>query len=211
MKTILLTKLFKNKKINTLLLRVYFYLIKQQNKMKKLVLVLLLVTAGAVNAQFVELGIKGGVNFSSIDGSGSIDFDTRTGYHFGAVLEVGLLGSWALQPEVIFSSQGAKVRNNDIFNEFDLKYVNVPVMLKYYLLSDRLNLEVGPQFGFLTDDNLNDVIDTKSFDFALAGGVGVNLTSRIFVQARYIAGMSEFSKEAKLRNNNVQISVGLKF
>lgn len=180
--------------------------------MKKLVLFLLLLSSGFASAQLVQFGIKGGANFSNIESNErKYDFDTRTSYHFGALLEIRIFDNLSFQPEVLYSVQGAKVEKGISLDEVELKYVNVPMMLKFYLISDRLSLEAGPQFGFLTNDNLERKIETESFDFAIAGGLGIDITRHLFIQARYIAGMSEFSEKAKLKNQNIQVSLGLKF
>ena len=52
-----------------------------------------------------------------------------------------------LQGDVLYSQQGAEFD----LGKVDLDYVNVPIVFKYYLVK-RLNLHVGPQFGFLVSD-----------------------------------------------------------
>ena len=44
------------------------------------------------------------------------------------------------------SKQGAKITGED----FDLSYLNIPVVIKRRLFS-KLHLQVGPQFGFQLD------------------------------------------------------------
>ncbi|RZJ99833.1 MAG: PorT family protein, partial [Flavobacterium sp.] len=75
-------------------------------------------------------------------------------------------------------------------------------------------LEAGPQFSFLVNDSAPSVVEqyeTKSFDFAAVGGLAFDLTSNIFLQARYVAGLTDTSKDAKVTNQVIQLSVGLKF
>ncbi len=178
--------------------------------MKKLVLLALLLTAGLSQAQSVTFGIKGGANFSTIDGkTGSQNLDYKTGYHVGAIMEVSLFRILDIQPEIIYSTQGAKVENGG--KDIELNYINVPIMLKLGLVPGVVNLEVGPQFGFLTDKNIAKTYETEDFDYALAGGLGVDLGNTFFIQARYVAGLSEVSKKAELKNNTIQLSVGLYF
>lgn len=175
--------------------------------MKKSILVLLLLTAGFVNAQF---GIKGGVNFSDIEGKiGSMELDTKISYHIGAFYEIGMGNTFSFQPEVIFSVQGADVDSNHSLDEIDLKYINIPMLLKVYL-TPKFSIEAGPQFSYLISDNLKN-IETEDFDFALAGGISVYLTNSLFLQGRYVHGLSEFSKEAEVKNKNIQLSLGLHF
>lgn len=175
--------------------------------MKKIVLILLLLTAGLANAQF---GIKGGANFSNIDGKmGGMELDTKISYHIGAFYEVTIGSSFSFQPEVIFSVQGADIDSSHALDEIDLKYINIPMLMKIYL-TPSLSIEAGPQFSYLTSHNLKNY-KTEDFDFALAGGLSVYLTNSLFIQGRYVHGLSEFSKDAEVKNKNIQLSLGLHF
>jgi hypothetical protein len=179
--------------------------------MKKILLLLLLCGFWSTQAQ-VRIGVKAGANFADLDGI-TLDTEMRTGFHFGAVLEIKLPGSLALQPELMYSSQGAKV-DSAAFDDIQYDYLTVPVMLKYYLIKDIIDIEIGPQFSFLVNDNV-DFGDTSTFDFAAAGGVGVDLGEHIFLQGRYVLGLTSASTDALLnadtKNKVIQLSLGYKF
>ncbi|THD31249.1 MAG: PorT family protein [Flavobacterium johnsoniae] len=178
--------------------------------MKKFIVAAILIIAGATNAdaQLLKFGIKGGVNFANFNGGADgIDYSSRTGFHAGAVAEVKLFQNFSLQPELLYTSQGADVKG---FGDFNLDYVSVPVLAKFYLISEKLSLEVGPQFSFLIDEAKNE-FENKSFDFAAAGGLGLNITDNFFAQARYTIGLSEVSKEAEVKNAVFQLSLGYFF
>jgi len=184
--------------------------------MKKVLLFVLLCGISSAQAQ-IKFGIKAGANFSDLD---AVNFktDMRTGFHFGAILEVKLPGSLALQPELLYSSQGAKV-NSAALDEIQYDYITVPVLVKYYLIKDVLDIELGPQFSFLVNDDVNsnflgssfDASDSSTFDFAAIGGVGVDIGAHIFLQGRYVYGLTEASTNADIKNKVIQISVGYKF
>jgi len=175
--------------------------------MKKLfVMAVLLIAGSSVNAQGIDFGVKAGANFAKLDGDG-IDGDNLTSFHVGALLELNIFENFSLQPEVMYSSQGTKVEDEDI----KLDYLSVPVLAKFYLISDKLSLEAGPQFSFLVNDDVPETFETKSFDFAAIGGLGFNVTNNIFVQARYVVGLTDTTKEAEVTNKVIQLSVGLKF
>lgn len=182
--------------------------------MKRLFLLVLLLTASVVAAQdgFLNFGIKAGVNFSNFRGDvDNIDFKTKSGFHFGGLVEMRLFQNFSIQPEVLYSVQGADVDSAlDNVDDVDFKYVTIPVLAKFYL-NNQLSLEVGPQFAFLVDDNVDDTFETKSFDFSLAGGLAYDITNSIFLQARYVVGLSEASDNANIKNTNVQFSLGFKF
>ncbi len=176
----------------------------------------LLLGSLTANAQsLINFGVKAGPNFANFSGDSNIDYNSRTSFHAGLVAEIKAFPNMSLQPELLYSSQGAKVDGADDFN---LDYVSVPVMVKYYILSDRLSLEAGPQFSFLVDERdeaWNGIVgsapDNNSFDFALAGGVGLNITSGLFAQARYTIGLTEATKDADIQNAVFQLSLGYMF
>jgi len=183
--------------------------------MKKLVLIALVLFSMIAGAQekFLRFGAKGGVNFSNINGNvEEIDFKSRSSYHLGALVEVRLFENLTIQPELLYSVQGAKVESGDAgVDDVDFKYLTIPVMMKFYLISEKLSLEVGPQFAFLADDNVGDTFRTESFDFSVGGGLAFDITNNFFIQARYLAGLTEVSKDADLKNTNFQLSAGFKF
>src|SRR5699024_5952174 len=101
--------------------------------MKKIFLsAIVLLFAVSMNAQRIDMRVKAGVNFSNITDASQLK--NKTGFTAGAFLGIGF-NKFAIQPEVLFSQQGSKVDTN----KFDLDYINVPVMLKYYLIGDIFN------------------------------------------------------------------------
>lgn len=178
--------------------------------MKKLILAAIAIVgfATSTQAQSLKLGVKGGLNFSNFSGGVSdIDYSARTSFHLGAVAEFKIFENLAIQPELLYSSIGAKVEG---FDDINLDYVALPVMAKFYIMTDKLSLEAGPQFSFLVNDPQKE-FDSNSFDFAVAGGLGYKLTKNIFVQARYVVGLSEVSRYAEVKNSTFQLSAGLIF
>lgn len=176
--------------------------------MKKLFLVASFLYLGlaTVNAQSLKFGAKIGANFSTLDGDG-FNGDNLTSFHVGALAEINILENFSVQPELLYSSQGTKIGSEDL----KLDYVSVPVLAKFYLISDKLSLEAGPQFSFLISEDVPETFRTKTFDFAAAGGIGYNLTSFIFVQARYVVGLTDTSRDASVTSKMFQLSAGLRF
>lgn len=178
--------------------------------MRKLFLITVLLGSVYCMQAQLRIGLKAGPNFSNLDG---VSFDTkmRTGFHFGLAAEAKLPNNFALQPEVLYSSQGAKVTLTAV-DEIKYDYITVPVLLKYYLLSDILSVEAGPQFSFLVSDRNNfDPGNSATFDFAALGGVGLNLGKHVFLQGRYVIGLTDASSSANVTNKVVQISAGYFF
>ena len=178
--------------------------------MKKLILLSAFLVLGITSSQAqVKFGVKAGANFANLESD--VNSDNITSYHAGVLLEAKVLPNFAIQPEVLYSSQGADLNNE----KFKLDYISVPVLAKFYLISDKLALEAGPQFSFLinedTPNTIDETFETKSFDFAALGGLSFNITDNVFAQARYVVGLTDTTKDADVTNRVIQLSVGLRF
>lgn len=185
-------------------------------------IVLIVVSQGFTQAQFA-LGLKGGPNFARFDVSDvETSFKNKTGFHLGAftLIKLGKLG---IQPEVIFSQQGSKFQFSGQDLQSNFSYVNIPVMLKTYLVAG-LNLQIGPQFGFLTNAS-GDIVDEtgeirtitkdlfKKSDLSAGLGLGWDLPFGLTVDARYNLGLSKIEDDDALnttKNQVIQFSVGYK-
>lgn len=168
--------------------------------MKKLFLLAIAVIGFSIssNAQDIKLGFKGGVNFATLSGNGYNGLDARTGYHIGAVLQVGLSDMFAIQPELIYSAQGVK--------NVDVDYLNLPVLVKFKF-AKFFSAEAGPQFGFIVNDDVTDGTKPESFDLSAAVGAGVEFGS-FFGQVRYNIGFTDIVDNREGKNSVVQVSVG---
>jgi Outer membrane protein beta-barrel domain len=204
--------------------------------MKKITLAVIAVLVfGFANAQSSKFGIKGGLNFAnqSFSGQGAPSASSVVGYNVGVFVEVKILDKLALQPELVYSSQGSEFSlrvpyNGNLYdtkNKFDIAYLNVPIMFKYYLVP-KLNFEAGPQIGFLTSSKI--VIQTlgqsvtqdaknifESIDFGFNIGAGFDFTEKLFANARYNIGLSNVAKSdgsgGTIKNNVISLSLGYKF
>ena len=180
--------------------------------MKKTILIATLFFSAVttIQAQSVKLGLKAGLNYANQTGT---NYKTAaiSSYHAGLVAELNLFKGLALQPELLYSTQGAKYKTalEDITNK--VGYLAIPVMIKIGL-SKSISLELGPQASFLLSGKDQFVVkDPSTFDFAVAGGLGLKVTKSIFLQARYGLGLTEISKEAQTKNSVVQVSAGVLF
>lgn len=172
---------------------------------------------GTVYAQDVKLGIKLGMNIASVNGSSANNLDSRTGFVFGATAEVPFTEKLSIQPELLYSAQGAQQKDNF---KFDLNYVSLPIMAKYYITKG-FNVEAGPQFSFLIKDQLVPVdqyngattenTDAENFDLAANLGLGYQFESGIFVQTRYNLGLIPISENPDIKNGVFQMTLGFQF
>jgi len=181
--------------------------------MKKVLLVLVCAASfTALNAQGgVRFGAKAGLNLSNITGSDAGDLKMKPGFHVGAVVTIPVSESFSVNPEAVFSAQGAKDEDDVKYN---LNYINVPVMATFNTASGFF-AQTGPQIGFLmsakakADGESVDIKEGfKSTDFAWGFGVGFNTQSGFGVGARYNVGLSSLDEagDAKVKNSVIQIS-----
>jgi opacity protein-like surface antigen len=186
--------------------------------MKKIILsVAVLFTFGFANAQEVKFGIKGGVNFSTFIGDVE-DTDSRVGYQVGTFAEIKISEKFAVQPELLYSSLGAKTDIEGTTLTAMNDYIVVPVMAKFYV-AEAFSLEAGPQVGFLVSAKFKaegDSIDVKEFynstDFGLNFGVGYDFTEAISAGVRYSLGLTNIVKDSdSVKNSNVALTLAYKF
>ena len=177
----------------------------------------------------VQFGAKVGFDMTNFWGE-DVEHGMKPSYQAGLVMEYKFSPKFAIAPEVVFASQGGKFKaiEMQLFGldvsknvTFNTNYINVPVMLKYYV-SPAFSIDFGPQVGFNVYskvsvegyDKAYDLKDnTKGVDFGLGLGGTYNLTENAFVQARYTMGMTkvfdgDYNKE---KNGNIQVAFGMKF
>src|SRR5882672_6442066 len=99
----------------------------------------------------IAFGLKGGLNVATLGGIGEGISGNRIGYQAGAYATFNFK-KLALQPEIVFSEQGHNILyfSNNVNTTYSthLNYLNLPIMVKFRI-SNRLNLQAGPQLGFL--------------------------------------------------------------
>ncbi|MRI62618.1 PorT family protein [Ornithobacterium rhinotracheale] len=175
--------------------------------MKKIILSTLFAVVGlcSVQAQHLDFGVRGAYNYANLRGSSStgLKLEGRNGYQIGLFAEVPLLGKWSVQPEIYYSTQGAK----EVFtqgDEFKTKNINIPLLAKYYIVSG-LNLQFGPQISFNTGNdykfnkarvtdawkNISNGDMAKGTNFGAVLGLGYRVPLvGLSVDARYTLGLT---------------------
>lgn len=180
--------------------------------MKKTLLISIVLLAFSTNihAQLVKFGIKAGLNYANLTGS-EIQTDAITSYHAGLVAEIKLTEGFSVQPELLYSTQGASYKNAGEEFRNELGYLSIPILAKISL-NKAISLDLGPQASFLMSERQEfDFEDSESFEFGLAAGLGLKITKSIFLQGRYVLGLTEASKDAQTKNSVLQVSAGILF
>jgi len=183
--------------------------------MKKTIIALslIIVTGLTVNAQQAAFGIKGGLNVSDLSGDNSSAFSSKVSFHVGGLAHIHLSRYFALQPEVVYSEQGAKISDGtDI--KYNVNYINIPVLLQY-MVDHGLRIETGPQLGLLTSAKAKSggtSTDIKSSlnsaDFSWALGLGYITLAKVGFDARYNFGISDISKSSSTTTHNNVFQLG---
>ncbi len=171
-----------------------------------------------VSAQNLSFGAKAGLNLANLKPDLD-DASTRTSFHLGAVAEIGISDKFSVQPELLYSEQGAKDESDDD-EVVRTNYLTLPIMAKYYL-TEGLSLEAGPQIGFLLTAEVEDDGDTidlkdntKNTDIGIAFGLGYKLDSGLNFGLRYFLGsdINDVDGDSdKISNKVFQLSLGYFF
>jgi hypothetical protein len=155
---------------------------------------------GNAPAGHVTVGVKGGLNMYNIHNDNSTSYDSRTGYYFGLLGHIHRNSQWAIQPEILYSAQGAKNHN--------LGYINIPVLIQY-MFDNGFRIQAGPQVGFLVSstDNRDDF---NAIDVALSVGASYVVPSTGFgIDLRYNYGLNDITKDSEVKSTNRGIQLGL--
>ena len=178
----------------------------------------LFVIGNAANAQDVSFGVKAGANFSNINAAGTTaDWGSRTGVHLGLLAHIHLNKKWAVQPELVYSMQGAKSTvAGEETQTINLNYLNVPVLVQY-MFDNGFRLQTGPQLGFLMSATSKigsgeAVKNTEFFnktDFSWSFGAGYLSNMGLGVDARYNLGLNDAYKPGGLKEKNSVFQLGL--
>lgn len=183
--------------------------------MKKISLFgLVLLASATLFAQAPKYGIKAGLNLSTLTGPGNAEW--RPGFNAGFLSHIHITPAFSLQPEVVYSSQGAKYPTDPEIKR-KLDYINIPVLLQYNF-DNGFRLQGGPQIGFLISakDKVGDVElntvdkdDFKTVDVSLPLGISYLSYSGLGVDARYNLGLTNVIEGSTTNVRNSVIQFGL--
>ena len=183
-----------------------------------------------------KLGVKGGVNLSNMFVNEVSDENMKVGINLGVFAKLPLATGFSIQPELLYSSKGAKeTYNNFIEGEgeyrFNLNYIELPV-LAVFNLGKNFNIHAGPYIAYLASVNIKDMEDDGTIDeiaelnaenfnridYGLSGGLGIDIQN-FSIGARYNYGLREIGKSGSLsgeltkdsRNSAISLYIALGF
>lgn len=190
--------------------------------MKKLILgIALFGGLSAANAQ-IDLGVKGGLNFPTLSGDSRQLYENqtkfRTDFYVGGYANYKITDQISFQPEVLYSKQGAGLKTNDNSKAKLITHnINIPLMGRYEIM-DGLNVEFGPQLGFLVsakekyelgkeNTKIKATDNFKTFDFGLNFGAAYKVTDELEINARFTKGLSNINNYfPEVMNDNYKIT-----
>lgn len=184
--------------------------------MKKILLIMvcaLMAVSASAQEGNLKFGAKAGVNFSGLWGDGAEGTKGKFGYQAGLLAEYRVSSSFAIAPELMFTSEGSKMGIDNLGRRCNyINYIALPVMFKYYT-GDNFSLNFGPQFGYavynhLAGEEVNSDAYNK-FNCGLAVGASYYINKNLFVDARYTMGLTNIYKSPVKDNKSYNVSLGL--
>lgn len=175
---------------------------------------------------FFRFGAKAGVNINKISGK---SYSQGFNYNFqgGGFLQFNFSKTFGIQPEVNFVQTQSEYTDDpntitdDIFlggsqHKAKLDYLEVPVLLNINVgPSKRVKLQLGPAYGGLLHQTVDDLQNGKDFfknaEWSVIGGLWLQLPL-INISARYKAGLTDINdinSGQNWKNQAIQVGVGV--
>lgn len=126
-----------------------------------------------VAGQTISLGVKGGINFSTISGKQSfenMEITCLQGLNYSIFLEYKLSDNFSLQSGLFYEEKGFKFKDlrcgGGSWGDFQFKYINIPVLIKLKIGGDiKYYVLAGPGTGYLINSkNTTTVCSTAEPD-----------------------------------------------
>lgn len=169
---------------------------------------LLLALFGALHfghAQFLNWGVKGGINYNSNGDLRATDFSDfakigsgeETGYHFGLLAEIKLPLFLYIRPELIYTHTESSYSSGGERTRLKMDKIEAPVLLGFRVL--RIGrFFFGPSFQYIVNtdlsptETLDEIRNLDSDDFTVSGQVGIGLNfGRFGADVRWESGFTE--------------------
>jgi len=175
-----------------------------------------------------RLGVVAGINSSTVGGSDVGATSRRAGLTAGVLIVAPVGAKIAIEPEVLVTTKGAKFSDSQGSGSFTMKYVEVPVLVRYesvgaggmrpfvfggpaIALKASCDLE-GTDAGLTVDIGCDEVeaqgLKFKSVDYGLivGGGVAFDIGGRaLSIGARYDHSLTEVAEGSNIKHRVISI------
>lgn len=173
--------------------------------MKKLLFTLLFFgSILSVNAQFLNWGVKGGINYNANGDllvvaddivSDPLSSNQELGYHFGLLAEIKLPLFLYIRPELLYThTESSYSVDDDGEAMLKMDRIDIPVLLGFRVFKIG-RFFFGPSFQYimntdLSAENINNIKNISYDDFNMAAQVGIGLNfGRFGADIRWEAGL----------------------
>jgi len=189
------------------------------NKKAILLAAVMSLLASGAFAQDFHFGVQAGANVSSLTGddvetylSGG-DLSNKIGLVGGVILQLDLSAMFAISLEPYYTQKGILTSSGGNDMTFDLSYVEVPLMLKYYIPLGPVkpSIQAGGSLAFNTlaqavqDGDSNPVDEISSTDVGVIAGVGLEI-DKFLINIRYEIGLTDVSTDPAILIQNGTLS-----
>ena len=200
-------------------------------------LVVFLMCAHPLSAQ---VGMKAGVNFSTLSQKGadllSLSWESYTGFTLGAFYTVGINDYLAFQPELYFSRKGGKLEGSIGgflgSKSIDIDYLEIPLLLKLRFPTQSKispSVFIGPYgayklssggtisiLGYELEEGLIGITDSD-FGLVFGGAIGYRVSNvTVILDIRYDLGLVNVGEpilgvENEIKTRSLIVMLGLGF
>ena len=200
-------------------------------------LVVFLMCAHPLSAQ---VGMKAGVNFSTLSQKGadllSLSWESYTGFTLGAFYTVGINDYLAFQPELYYSRKGGKLEGSIAgfmgSKSIDIDYLEIPLLLKLRFPTHSKispSVFVGPYgayklssggtisiLGYELEEGLIGITDSD-FGLVFGGAIGYRVSNvTVILDIRYDLGLVNVGEpilgvENEIKTRSLIVMLGLGF
>lgn len=173
----------------------------------------------------VSGGLLGAVNFTKFKAegtnSGSIDYNTETGWSGGLWLNIPLASRFSFEPQVMFSSLSYQVDNTVpvLIGDGEINYISMPLQLKLHA-GDKFAITAGPQIDFFAsfEDDAHTTMQKENFkqtSFSFLAGFELFPNNTVTFFGRYMHGLTNMNANihvlpTEFRNRNLQAGLKLR-
>lgn len=187
-------------------------------KIRFVMLSLLCIISISTFSQRIKIGFKAGASINKLSGK-SFKEQFSFGYNGAAFVAIKLFKKFAIQPEIQFSQSNvdtsttfSSVYQFNKVGNIQLRYLVFPILVNYSPVKI-LTLQLGPQFGILTNKGSliqNSKEAFKTGDFSMVGGVQVNI-KHFLIYGRYVVGLSninDLDNKEQWKGQSIQMGIG---
>ncbi len=184
-------------------------------------------------------GIRAGIDFSSSDEDEATS--TKTGFHFGAIVDYNIIKSFSISSGVYYVSKGFRGNYPEIplaviskatSSEVTANYIQIPLLASFRIVAPsgvQFQINVGPYYAYgiggkavykpydmtfdrdYDQDTFGETGFWKHNDFGLNAGVNV-VIGKFVAGVGYDLGLSDVSKVfGKFHTRNANMTIGFNF